>query len=346
MTANGFLPVCHAHPTVLFFLKEHLMSSTTFLLAQLSRRRALQSTALAILGTTLSSWGQAQTHQRTLRFGHQKGIITLLKRRGLLERALAPLGVQLTWAEFNAGPVQLEALNAGSIDFASDVGDAPPIFAQAAGVPLAYVACTPPSPQTEALIVKKDSPIRSVADVKGKRLAFNKGSNVHYFLVQLLQKHGLAYSDVQPVFLPPADARAAFERGAVDAWLIWDPFLSAVELSLPTRQIADASGVVSNRLYCLSNLTYARENADVVAVVLEQINVLAQWVRNHPQDAAREFAGALGLPLPVVQRYLPRAHFDALPITPQELAEQQSVADTFLDLKLIPRAIDVHAAAV
>ena len=161
-----------------------------------------------------------------LRIGNQKGNLSLLKGRGTLEKRLAPLGVSIKWTEFTAGPVQLEALNVGSIDF-GDVGEAPPIFAQAAGAPLAYVAATVPRPQSEAVLVPKGSAIQSVADLKGKKVALNKGSNVHYFLVKLLEKHGLAYGDVNVVFLPPADARAAFEKGSIDAWVIWDPFLAA-----------------------------------------------------------------------------------------------------------------------
>eukprot|EP01041_Mallomonas_annulata_P014479 gene14479-30824_t len=204
-------------------------------------RRQLLATAAAAAALTAGAGAFAQSGQRVLRVGHQKGWLSILKGRGTLEKRLAPLGVKVTWTEFNAGPVQLEALNVGSIDF-GDVGEAPPIFAQAAGAPLVYAGATVPRPALEAVVVPKDSPIRSVADLKGKRVAYNKGSNGQYFLVKLLEKHGLQYSDVQPIFLPPADARAAFEKGAVDAWVIWDPFLAAVELQTGARVLADARG--------------------------------------------------------------------------------------------------------
>lgn len=319
--------------------------------SRLSRRQALQGLGLLALATlpawSLPAFAQASQPARTrvLRIGHQKGLLSLLKARGTLEEKLAPLGVGVTWTEFNAGPVQLEALNVGAIDF-GDVGEAPPIFAQAAGAPLAYVASTPPRPQLEAVIVPKDSPIQSVGDLQGKRVAFNKGSNVQYFLVKLLQKHGLQYSDVQPVFLPPADARAAFERGAVDAWLIWDPFLAAAETSLEARQIANAKDVVNNRGYYFSSLDYAKNNADVIAAVIDELNAVDVWVRDNREAAAQELAAILGLPLPVVQRYLSRGEFGVLPITPEVLAEQQHIADTFLELKLIPKALNLKEAAV
>jgi len=173
-----------------------------------SRRHFLETALTTASGLTLAGatgFALAQKAPRVLRIGHQKGWLSILKRRGTLEKRLTPLGVSISWTEFNAGPVQLEALNVGSIDF-GDVGEAPPIFAQAAGAPLVYAGATVPRPRLEAIIVPKGSPIKTVADLKGKRVAYNKGSNVQYFLVKLLQKHGLQYGDVQSIFLPPPDA--------------------------------------------------------------------------------------------------------------------------------------------
>jgi sulfonate transport system substrate-binding protein len=309
------------------------------------RHFVLSGVGAAALASLPSLPARAQPAGRVLRVGHQKGFLSLLKGRGTLERRLAPLGVKISWTEFTAGPVQLEALNVGSIDF-GDVGEAPPIFAQAAGAPLAYVAATVPRPATEAVLVPKDSPIKSVAELKGKKLAYNKGSNVHYFLVKLLEKHGLKYEDVQSVFLPPADARAAFERGAVDAWVIWDPFLAAAEVGLNGRILADASGVVNNRAYYFSTLDYAAKNADVIKIVIEEINQLDQWGSAHRDALAAEFAPLWGLPAPVVQRSVSRAVYGTGPITKAILQEQQVIADTFFNLKLIPKKINVLEAAL
>ena len=310
----------------------------------LRRRTMLQ--AVASLGTWaavgISIGVQAQQGSaRVLRIGHQKGLLSVLKGRGTLEKRLAPLGVKVSWTEFTAGPVQLEALNVGSIDF-GDVGEAPPIFAQAAGAPLAYVAATVPKPRAEAVLVPEKSSITSVADLKGRKIALNKGSNVHFFLVKLLQKHGLQYSDVQVVFLPPADARAAFERGAVDAWVIWDPFLAAAQQSLNAKVLADASGVVGNRSYFFSSIPYAERNADVLRIVIEEINKIDQWARSNRSGLADELAPLLGLPKPAVELSVGRSEYGTGRITPQILAEQQQIADTFFELKLIPKRIQVR----
>jgi sulfonate transport system substrate-binding protein len=305
-----------------------------------TRRRLIQSAAASAIA--LPAWGAfAQgAAPREFRIGHQKGTLSLLKGRGTLEKRLAPLGVTIKWTEFTAGPVQLEALNVGSIDF-GDVGEAPPIFAQAAGAPLAYVAATVPRPKAEGVLLPKGSPIRSVADLKGKKIALNKGSNVHYFLVKLLEKHGLKYADVNVVFLPPADARAAFEKGSIDAWVIWDPFLAAAEKTLDAQVLADATGVVGNRAYYFSSLSYADRNADVLRVAVEEINKIDIWAKVNRGLLAAELSPLFGIPKPVLDLSTSRSEYGTGPITAEILAEQQKIADTFFDLKLIPRRIQV-----
>lgn len=307
------------------------------------RRRLIQGVAAAIaLPSSFAALAQAPARQ--LRVGNQKGPLSILKGRGTLEKRLAPLGVSVKWTEFAAGPVQLEALNVGSIDF-GDVGEAPPIFAQAAGAPLAYVAATVPRPQSEAVLVPKGSAIRTVADLKGKKIALNKGSNVHYFIVKLAEKHGLSYGDLSLVYLPPADARAAFEKGSVDAWVIWDPFLAAAEKSLEARVLADATGVVGNRGYYFSSLDYVAKNADVLAIAVEEINRIDVWGAANKSEYAAELATLWGLPKPVADLSVGRVGYGTTAITKAILAEQQKIADTFFELKLIPKKINVLEAA-
>ncbi len=305
---------------------------------------AAASTTIGTAGASFPAYAQKAT--RTLRIGHQKGWLSILKARGTLEKRLAPLGVNVTWTEFNAGPVQLEALNVGAIDF-GDVGEAPPIFAQAAGAPLVYAGATVPRPRLEALIVPKDSSIKTVADLKGKRVAYNKGSNVQYFLVKLLEKHGLKYSDVQSVFLPPPDARAAFEKGAVDAWLIWDPFLASAQKTLDAQLLADATGVAKNRGYYFTSREFATHNTDVLKIAIDEINSIDTWISKNKPAAAAELAQVLGLDKSITEVYVGRAAYGTAPITQGILEEQQNIADTFFELKLIPKKLNLlHAAPV
>ena len=324
---------------------------THFNRRQILTTAAAAATALVGVGHASAQAVSQKTAQagqapRTLRVGYQKGWLSILKGRGTLEKELAPLGVNVTWTEFNAGPVQLEALNVGAIDF-GDVGEAPPIFAQAAGAPLVYAGATVPRPKLEAVIVPKDSPIRSVADLKGKRIAFNKGSNVQYFLVKLLEKNGLKYSDVSPIFLPPPDARAAFERGAVDAWIIWDPFLAAAQKTLGARHLVDATGIVNNRQYYFTSRDFATKNTDVLRIAIRQINGIDTWISKNKDQAATELSAVLGLDKSITELFVGRAAFGTAPVTSAILAEQQEIADTFFALKLIPKKLNLlHAAPV
>ena len=309
-------------------------------------RRQVLAAGLATVALPASSLVQAQQATRTLRIGHQKGWLSILKARGALEKRLTPLGVAVTWTEFNAGPVQLEALNVGSIDF-GDVGEAPPIFAQAAGAPLVYAGATVPRPQLEAIIVPNGSPIKTVADLKGKRIAYNKGSNVQYFLVKLLEKNGLQYSDVQSIFLAPPDARAAFQKGAVDAWIIWDPFLASAQKTLDAQLLANAKGIVNNRGYYFTSRDFATQNTDVLKIAIQEINAIDTWIDKNRGAAATELAGVLGLDKSITELYVSRAAYGTAPVTREILAEQQHIADTFFDLKLIPKKLNLlHAAPV
>jgi sulfonate transport system substrate-binding protein len=314
--------------------------------ASISRRLALLA---ASLGLTLSLGTPAHAQApkpeaQTLRIGFQKyGTLTLLKAKGDLEKRLAPQGITVKWAEFPAGPQLLEGLNVGSIDFGT-VGEAPPIFAQAAGADLVYVANQPPAPAAEAIVVPKDSGIKSVAELKGRKIALNKGSNVHFLLVKVLEKAGLKYSDVQTVFLPPADARAAFERGAVDAWVIWDPFLAAAERQLGARVLADGRDVVANHQFYLAARPYAEKNPEVVQAIIEELARLDTWADGRAKEVAQLLAPQIGLDLAVTELAAGRFAYGIKPINSLVAAEQQKIADVFFELKLLPKAVRISDA--
>lgn len=285
----------------------------------------------------------AQSRPEQLRVGYQKSasLFVYQKSIGSLEKKLAPLGVAVKWVEFPAGPQLLEGLNVGSIDVGS-VGEAPPIFAQAAGAQFVYVGHDPQAPQAEAIVVPRDSAIRSVAELKGRKIALNKGSNVHYLLVKLLEKAGLKYADVQPVFLAPADARAAFERGAVDAWVIWDPFLAAVEKQTGARILADGrGGVVNNYQFYLAERGYAEKYPQVIKALFDDAVEQGRWITANVPAAAEKIAPLQGLDAEVVAQSLRRYPLGVVPLTPSIAAEQQKIADVFFELKLIPRPIRI-----
>ncbi|MDN6859779.1 sulfonate ABC transporter substrate-binding protein [Pseudomonas sp. CAN2814] len=305
------------------------------------RTLTLRSGLAALLIAALSYNAQADEQPGTVRIGYQKyGTLVLLKARGTLEKRLAEQGVKVQWTEFPGGPQLLEGLNVGSIDFGV-TGETPPVFAQAAGADLVYVAHEPPAPTSEAILLPKDSPIKSVAELKGKKVALNKGSNVHYLLVRALEKAGLKYSDIQPVYLPPADARAAFERGSVDAWVIWDPYQAAAEKQLSARTLVDGSDLVDNHQFYLATRPYATNHPQVITTLIDEVRSVGEWSQQNPQQVTDQVAPLLGLPADITFTAVKRQGYGAQPITPEVTAAQQKIADTFTDLKLIPRKLSI-----
>jgi len=298
----------------------------------------------AIAMTALIAAAPAEAADRLIRVGFQKyGTFLLLKARGLLEKNLAPKGFRVEWTEFPGGPQMLEALNVGALDFGI-TGEAPPIFAQAAGAPLVYVANEPAAPLSEAILVPKDSPIHAVTELKGKKVALNKGSNVHYLLVKALEKAGLRYADVTPVFLKPSDARAAFEHGDVDAWAIWDPFQASAEIAIQARTLTSGDGVVSNRQFYLGERKFVAANPDIVKIVLASIKEVDAWAAGNIDAAASELSPAVGIPVAVLRLALSRQSWDVRPISAEVAADQQRIADTFFSLGLIPKPIRISDA--
>jgi sulfonate transport system substrate-binding protein len=313
-------------------------------------RHALRATFAGLLGAALlggaafSAPAAAQATQE-LRVGYQKyGSFIILKARGTLEKRLAEKGVAVKWHEFAFGPPLLEAINVGSIDVGS-VGEAPPIFAQAAGADLVYIGNEPPAPTAEAIVVPKDSPLTKVAELKGRKVAVGKGSNANYLLVKLLEDAGLKFSDIEVVYLPPADARAAFESGRIAAWAIWDPFLAAAERQLNARVLADGKGAVANHQFYLASRSYANAHPEVVRILIEELDKIDQWGLKNPGEVAAFLAPLLGIELPVVELAARRLAYGIKPVTPDVIAAQQKIGDKFFELKLIPKAVRVADAA-
>jgi sulfonate transport system substrate-binding protein len=276
--------------------------------------------------------------------GYQKyGNLILLKGRGELQGKLAPLGFRVEWREFPSGPPLFEALNAGAIDF-GHAGETPPIFAQAAGVPFVYVACEPPSPQGEAIVVRAGSPLKTLADLKGKKIALNKGSNVHYLLVRALERAGINYTEIEPIYLAPADARAAFERGAVEAWVIWDPFRAAVEVVGRARTLADGIGLAPNRQFYFAGRTFASKNPGAVDAVVAAISDIDRWAVDQQPAAAAQISAGVGVPASVLEIALKRQAYGVRLLDAETIDDQQQIADTFYGLGLLPKRVAISAA--
>jgi sulfonate transport system substrate-binding protein len=282
--------------------------------------RTLVAAAGCVVCAALFLSGVSPAADRVVTVGFQKyGNLILLKGRGGLESRLAPLGFRVEWREFPSGPPLLEALNAGAIDF-GQTGETPPIFAQAAGVPLVYAGYEPPAPQGEAILVPKDSSLKT-----------------------LTEKADLKYSEIEPIYLAPADGRAAFERGAVDAWVIWDPFLAAAETATDARKLVDATGLAWNRQFYLASQQFADANPAAVDAILAAVADLGQWAAGKDSEVANKLSAGIGIPAPVLEIALKRLTYGVRPLDAEVVADQQRIADTFFNLGLVPKQIVVSS---
>lgn len=312
--------------------------------------RLQRRTLLASLGWLFSTASlHAQTTDRSvLRIGYQKSsaLITVLKAKGTLEPLLAAKGFKVTWHEFSTGLPLLEALNLGNVDFSADVADTVPVFAQAAGAQITYVAQEAPSPSAQAIVVQSDSAIRQVADLKGRKVGVSKAAGGHYLLIAALEKAGLSFKDIEPAYLSPADGRAAFEKGAIDAWVVWDPFLSAVKVQSQARVLPIARDTASYQRYYLAADAYAKANPDVLRLIYQELQKAGAWVKKSPKESAALLAGVWGLDASIVEQANAHRSYEVRAVTSTGLAEQQKIADAFLAEKLLPKRVDTQALAI
>jgi len=322
----------------------HRISRTQFVagslaLALAACSRGENSTPSAGSSAAAMEKAAEPTTAKVVKLGYQKiGPPFLLKERSQsLQQRLSASGARAEWIEFKHGPALLEALNANEVDIGY-VGETPPVFAQAAGVNFVYVATDPPAPKAEAIVVQKDSPLKKLEDLKGKRIALNRGSNVHYLLVRALESVKLSIKDVEVVYLAPPDARPAFETGKVDAWVIWDPFLASAELA-GARSLANGESLVDNHLFYVVRRSFAEQEAALVHLVLDEYKQLSDWESKHPEEAARLLAQSSGLSYEALLVAEKRHTYGILPVTPEILQKQQSIADSFRKLGLIPKDI-------
>ncbi|GGJ28641.1 aliphatic sulfonate ABC transporter substrate-binding protein [Deinococcus roseus] len=292
-------------------------------------------TAIAVL----SLGSVAQAEDIVFRIGYQKGgIFTALKSLGWLDESVK-YGIKFEWYLFPAGPQLLEAQRAGAVDFGS-TGDTPSIFALAAGTPLKYVGITKnPSPHTSAILVSKASPIKSTKDLKGKKVALQRGSSAHYFTQLALKEAGLDLNDIEVVNLPPAEARGALESGAVDAWTIWDPFYAIAEAGNNVRVIRDNYKLTDGVGYWITVDRVLKDagKKKALSYLLAELKRTADWANNNPDKLVDLWNEELGIPRDVLKVVVKRAlPYRIQPFPEKQLAYLQKESDAFFELGVIP----------
>jgi sulfonate transport system substrate-binding protein len=306
----------------------------------LNRRHLLATGLLLPFGALPAIQRAGAADSKTLRVGFQKGepVLMAAKANRVLEVLLEPKGTSVEWIEFQFGPPMLEAMRVGSIDVGA-VGDTPPVFAQAAHADLLYVAGNRAAPQS--VLLPAGSKISTLADLKGKKLAFGRGSSAHNFALMVLEKAGLRYDQVEPVYLGPADAGAAFERGAIDAWSIWEPYASLFNNRPGVRTLTTNNEIGQQFGYIIANGPFVRANPALTETVVEALAASAEKARDRHEEVAALLAGATGISQDVWTRALAQDPFQVLPMNDDLAKSQQKVADRFRALGLVPVDIKV-----
>ena len=305
-----------------------------------SRRVVLATIAATLLLSQFTSKAPAAEQPKEIRIGFQKaGIFPAVKQRGTLEKVFKDKGITIKWVEFQFGPPILEAINTGNVDFGY-AGDTPPIFAQVARANLLYVAAVPSIGYNQGIVVPENSPIKTLADLKGKKIGFGKGSSAHNTLVATLEKAKLAWSDITPVYLNPADAAAAFASGNIDAWSIWDPYLSLAENG-KARVIAFSKDVQESNSFFLANKDFTGKHGDIVALLNKTFAAEGEWAKANRAEVAARLHEATAVDKAAVARAVERSDYTVVPISEKIIATQQETADRFHKLGLIPKPVQV-----
>ncbi len=310
----------------------------------MKRRHFLPLLALVPVGLALPRAAFAQSNPTVFRIGWQKGgVLALAKASGALEAKLGERGIAVEWSEFTSGPPLLEALGANALDFGS-TGDVPPLFAQAAGGDLVYVAASKGSRNGSAILVKQQSPIQALADLKGKKVAFKRGSSAHNFIVKALRTAGLTLDDITALDLGPSDAAPAFATDQVDAWVIWDPYYAIAEQEPDTRILVTTDGIVDSWGFFQANGAFARDHGDVVAEVIEVLRQVGQEAQGNLDATVSKISEITGVPEPIQRIALTRDGADLgqiVPLSDETIAYQQALADEFFSLGIIPRELKI-----
>jgi sulfonate transport system substrate-binding protein len=309
----------------------------------MKRREFLKWSIGTAAVAAVSRSARAQASLKEIRIGYQKnGVLVIARQQATLEKHFASQGIDVKWVEFSSGPPMLEAMNVGSIDYGA-VGDSPPVFAQSAGANIVYAAGQPIT-NGQGILVQANSPIRTIADLKGKRVGFTKGSSAHNIIVQTLEKAGLGYADITPVYLTPPDAGPAFANGSIDAWSIWDPYFAIGETKQNGRVLVNAAEITKTNSFYIANRDFAKNHGAVLQQIIDVTTVTAKWAELHRDEVAKSLSAVTGIPLDIQTVAANRSAFAVGPITDDIIATQQGVADRFFKLGLIPRPVVVRDA--
>lgn len=316
-----------------------------------AKRRLLKwvITIMLVLWAGVAGYGYTQTRTTTsassqlttVTVGYQKGDpVDIAKQRGELVQKMKKKGYQVVFKQFQDGSALLQALKAGSIDYAR-LGDSPPVSALAAGTKLTFVAAGSSKANGSAIVIKQSISISSIKDLKGKKVAYTKGTASEYMLLQALKKAGMSKSDITWVNMAQSAASVAFSKGKVDAWATWDPYTAQAELTQNGKILVTGKGLSKNRDYLVTMTSYQKKNSEVSSLLTKYLGEDMTWADTHHKQLITMLSKSLKLSKSVVTKMVDRRSYTMGAVTSNEIKEEQKIADVFYSEGLIKKQVTV-----
>src|SRR5450755_103782 len=287
-----------------------------------------------------SGSGTTNVSSVTLNIGDQKGTgaEALLKASGLISK----LPFKANWSDFTSGPPMLQAMGGGSVDIGG-VGDAPPVFAASGGEQVAIVGARTTPAAAAAIVVPKNSPVTSISQLKGKKIAVAQGSSADYHVLTVLNKAGLTTKQVTLEYLQPADALAAFNSGHVDAWDIWSPYIEQAVGQDNARILVNGNGFGAPYSFEVASRA-ALNDPGKAAAIRDYLTILNQayvWSGTHLATWAKLWGDATGLPNSIMLKASQDDVNKPATITGGVISAEQQLVTAFYKAGLIPASVDM-----
>ena len=273
--------------------------------------------------------------------GYQKGDpIDVSRARGVLAQKMDELGYKVVFKEFADGTAEMQALASGSINYAR-TGDTPPVISAASGTKVAYIAAGASRADGSGILVAKDSKIKSINDLKGKKVAYTQSTSSQFLLTQALAKQGLSIDDVAGKKMKQADAAIAFAKGNIDAWVTWDPYTAQGQVAQKAKMLQNGIGLSNNRDFILSTQSYAKKHEAVNKYLVRYLTEDMTWANDNPTDLSKMLKDALGMKQAVIKKMVARRDWTLTPMTPAITKEEQTIADVFFNDGVLNKQINV-----
>jgi len=298
---------------------------------------------IAIYGFKQTDAGAASNSDlQTVTIGYQKGDpFDIAKERGEFVKKMQAKGYKVVFKEFQDGNSLMQAMKAGSVDYAR-TGDTPPVSALSSGTKLTYIAASSSKAKGSGILVKKSSSISSLKDLKGKKVAYTKGTSSQYMLAAALKKAGLKTTDITWVNMDQSSASVAFSKGKVDAWATWDPYISQAELTQNAKLLTNGVGITNNRDYILAMQSYAKSNTEVSKYLVKYLEEDMQWANNNHSELITMMSKSLKVSKSVVKKMIERRTYSVSAMNSSYAAEEQKIADLFYSESLIENQVTVN----